>query len=207
MFTSLFARVAAIGLVVIVALASLAGLLVDASYRTSESFRWVTHSAEVIEVTDEVLADLQEAESGQRGFVLTQNAAYARSFATRVDSASKNIDRVVRLVADNPLQHTRAQEIAALIKQRTRILQQPLDLGRRGNFAAATAMIAGGRGLELMDAITVRAKAFLDGERAFQTSSAQQAERRLARGKWLALAGASLVCLMVLVGFTPSCGR
>lgn len=201
MFASLSARVAAIGLIAIFALASLAGLLADASYRTSYSFRWVIHSAEVIETTEEALGDLREAESGQRGFVLTRNAAYARSFTQRIASASHNIDHVVWLTRDNPLQHARARAIAELMVQRSASLRQPLDLGRSGDFAGATAVIASGKGRELMDAITVRAQGFLEEERALQAARGAAAEHRLMWGKWLALVGASAVALMLLFGF------
>ena len=201
MFSSLSARVAGIGLIVVVALASLAGLLADASYQTSDSFRWVVHSAQVIEATEEALADLREAESGQRGFVITHNPAYARSFAQRIASASRNINHVVGLTNDSVTQHTRAREIADLIAKRSAVLRQPLDLGRRGDFAGATRVIASGRGRDLMDAITVRTESFLDEERALQTVRGEAAERRLIRGKWLALIGATLVGLMVTVGF------
>jgi len=201
MFTSLSTRVAALGVIVVVALASFAWLLADAAYQTGDSFRWVTHSATVIETTEEALGDLRDAESGQRGFVLTHNPAYARSFDERVDSAARNMARVVRLVSDNPVQHARTREIARLMAERSTVLRRPLDLGRAGDFAGATAVVASGRGRELMDAITVRAQGFLDEERALQTMRGAATERRLVRGKWLALAGASIVALMVLVGF------
>lgn len=201
MFASLSTRIAGIGLIVVLALASLAGLLADASNQTSDSFRWVTHSAEVIETAEEALGDLRDAESGQRGFVLTHNPAYARSFAERVFSSRRNIAHVVALVADNRLQHDRAGLISKLISERGARLQEPLDLGRRGRFAEATAVIASGRGRELMDAITVRAQAFLEEERALQASRADAANRRLIRGKWLAVIGASVVAVVVALGF------
>ena len=56
----------------------------------------MTHSAAVIETTEEALGDLRDAESGQRGFVMTHNPAYARSFAERVDSSARNMAQVVR---------------------------------------------------------------------------------------------------------------
>lgn len=201
MFASLSARIAVIGLFVVLALVSLASLLADASNQTSRSFGWVTHSAEVIETAEEALGDLRDAESGQRGFVLTHNPAYARSFAQRIASSTRHIERVVALSADNPLQHQRAQVISRLIADRGVSLRQPLDLGRRGDFATATAMIASGRGRELTDAITVRAQAFLEEERVLQTTRAKAANQRLANGKWLALIGASVVALLVTISF------
>lgn len=201
MFASLSARIVGIGVIVVAALLSLAGLLVDASGQTRASFQAVTHSAEVIETTEAALGDLREAESGQRGFLITHNEAYARSFAEQVASAGRNIAQVVTLTADNPPQHTRAGEIARLMTQRVTFLRQPLELGKKGSFTEATAVIASGRGRELMDAITLRTDLFLEQERVLQTDRGLAAEARLQRGTTLALAGAGAVALLVAVGF------
>jgi len=201
MFVSLTARITAIGLIVLIALASLAGLLADASYQASQSVHWAAHSAGIIETTEAALGDLREAESGQRGFVITRDPAYARSYAERVDSAARTIARVVEQTDDNPLQHARAQEIAVLMKERSAILLQPLNLARRGDFSGAVAVIASGRGRELMDAISVRAQGFLDEERALQSTRQDAAVQRLESGKRLAILGAIAVALVVVGSF------
>ena len=202
MFTSLYTRIGVLALVVVMALASLGWLLSDAAYQTGRSFRWVIHSAAVIETTDEALGDLREAESGQRGFVLTHDLAYARTFDERIKSAATNMARVVALTADNPVQHARTREIARLMTERTIALRRPLDLGRAGDFAGARAFVVGGHGRELMDAITVRTQSFLDDERALQTVRVRAAERRLTRSKRLSLAGASIVAILLLLACT-----
>lgn len=202
MFISLTARIVAIGLIVVLALGSLAGLLADASYQASQSFQWAAHSAQVIETTEAALNDLREAESGQRGFVITRDPAYARSFAKRLDSAAQTIARVAGQTRDNPRQHARAREMALLMKERSAFLRQPLGLARRGNFAGAVTIIASGRGRDLMDAISVRGEAFLEEERALQTTRQDAAAQRLRRGKRLAIFGAIAVALIVIGGFT-----
>lgn len=201
MFASLSARVAAMGMVVVVALISLAGLLADASNRTDESFRRVMHSAAVIETMETALDELHAAESGQRGYILTRNLAYAHSFDERVGAASRDVARVVQLTADNPLQQTRAREIARLMAERIAVLTVPLRLGRSGRFDEATAIIASGRGLDLMEALTLRARGFLAEERVLQTTRNNAADRRLAAGKWIALIGAASVVALVIIGF------
>ncbi|RSU50894.1 diguanylate cyclase, partial [Sphingomonas sp. S-NIH.Pt15_0812] len=177
----------------------MAWLLSDAAHQTGSRFRWVTHSAAIIETTDEALGDLREAESGQRGFVLTHDPAYARTFDERIKSAASNMARVVALTADNPVQHARTREIARLMAERSIALRRPLDLGRAGDFAGARAFVASGVGRELMDAITVRTQGFLDEERALQTVRVEAAEHRLARSRRLALAGASIVAILLLL--------
>ncbi|MBB4616012.1 diguanylate cyclase [Sphingomonas abaci] len=177
----------------------MAWLLADAAHQTGRSFRWVIHSAMIIETTDEALGDLREAESGQRGFVLTHDLSYARTFDERINSAAANMARVVALTTDNPVQHARARAIARLMAERTIALGRPLKLGRAGDFAGARAFIASGRGRELMDAITVRTQSFLDEERALQTVRVEAAERRLARSQRLSLAGASTLAILLLL--------
>ena len=61
----------------------------------------VTHSAAVIQTTEAALGDLREAESGQRGFVITHNASYVRAFDMRTASSTRKIAAVVTLTADN----------------------------------------------------------------------------------------------------------
>ena len=189
------------GLVVVVAVAALAGLLVDAARQTRESFAWVAHSAAVIEMTEDAVGELRAAESGQRGFVLTHKAGHASYFVSATTNAAEKMRRVVELTRDNPVQNARARELAQLMAQRTAILRQPLTLARGGDFPAAVRLISTGRGLELMDAIAVRSRAFLDQERILQASRQEAAEQRLTVGKWSAVIGASLVTLLVLVGF------
>lgn len=201
MFASLFARIAGLALIVIVALSSFAGLLADAAEQTRISFRWVTHSATVIQHMQQALGDLREAESGQRGFVMTHNASFSQTVSQRLQSSAGNMARVVFLTRDNPLQHARALDLAALMRERTAILRQPLQLGQRGDFVGAVAAIANGRGREMMDGVGVRAQAFLDEERVLQETRSEAAQTRLARGERLAVAGALVMILVVLVGF------
>lgn len=201
MFASISGRIAGLGLIVLVALVSLAGLLVDASHQTTDSFRWVTHSAAVIDLTQEALDHLREAESGQRGFIITREPTYARSFEASVSKSAVAIGRVVAMTRDNAAQHARARELAGLMARRATTLRAPLDLGSRGDFAAAARAIKSGHGRELMDAISIRAEAFLDEERMFQKERGGAAEQRVARGERLARRGATIVALIVLAGF------
>nr|WP_298089567.1 diguanylate cyclase [uncultured Sphingomonas sp.] len=202
MLSSLASRITALGLIVLVTVAALAGLLVDASHQTRQSFVGVNHSATVIEVTEEALENLRDAESGQRGFVLTHDQAYASSFVSATANAAEKIVQVVRLTRDNPVQNARAREIADLVGRRIDILRQPLELGRRKNFVGALAIISSGRGRELMDAISVRARAFLDQERVLQQARQAAAEQRLTVGKRSAVIGALVVALLILVGLS-----
>ncbi|WP_171745157.1 diguanylate cyclase [Sphingomonas sp. AP4-R1] len=198
MFPSLSSRVAALGTVVIVALLVLVASLADASVQTRESFRWVTHSGQVIEALETALINLREAESGQRGFLLTHNPQFVRSFEQRVAAAQRALTQVDALTADNDVQNGRARELKQLMAERIQVLRTPLDLGRHGDFAQAEAYIATGKGRDLMIALTARATALLEEEHALQAGRIKAADDRLTHVKELALIGGPVIALMVL---------
>lgn len=198
MIGSLSFRISVLGIVVAVALLGLVGLLVDASARTNESFGSVTRSAEIIETMDQALVELRDAESGQRGFVLTRNAVFAQDFEERVTQSRMQMARVVDLTLDDPTQNAQARRLGQLIDRRILILREPLNLARQGRFDAARDIVALGRSRDVMTAVTVHAQTFLDSERLRQRSRIEAAGQRLSRLKELAIIGGPLIAILKL---------
>ncbi|WJS99903.1 diguanylate cyclase [Novosphingobium humi] len=201
MLASLSARILCLGALVIAALASFAAILVDSAEQAGKAVQWVNHSSAVIERTQMALSQLRSAESGSRGYIFTHVPSFATTSEEGATNADENIKRVVTMTHDNPPQYARAQELANLISQRAAMLRQSVEQGRRGDFRIAQARIAGDEGRELMDAITVRARSFLDNERALQASRSDAVNERLRWSEGLALGGAGLVALLVAIGF------
>lgn len=196
--SSLTARITAFSTLVLVALLALIWMLVDASTQTRDSFRWVTHSAEVIETMDDAVTALREAESGQRGFVLTRNAAFADTIDARLASARDAMNRLARLTADNPVQNMRARELRSLIDRRVAMLSDTLAEARRGDFDKVRGVIASGGGRDLTTMISLRTDSFLSEERALRLTRIEASDRRLAWVRHLALAGGPVIALAIL---------
>ncbi|KAK0360452.1 hypothetical protein LTR94_027253, partial [Friedmanniomyces endolithicus] len=192
------AAIAAVSALVVIALLVLVAALADASRQTRESFRWVTHSAKVIQAMEETVAGLRDAESGQRAYVLTRNPAYAQSFDTRVSDSLRAFGELVELTRDNPSQQLRLQALGAQLSGRIELMRQPLTLARSGDFARAEALIAEGRGFDSMSAFVLAARELLDEERVVQARRVEAAERRLARVRGLALIGGPLIAFFSL---------
>jgi CHASE3 domain sensor protein len=199
MIRSLTFRIAALGIIVAAAMMALVILLVDASDRTNDSFHSVTHSAEVIETMDEALSELRDAESGQRGFVLTHDPSFARYFEDRIVGSRRAIDRVILLTVDNPLQNARARELRGLVDLRAKRLSETLDLAKSGAFDAAERIIASGKGRDLMTSVTTHAQSFLVEENALQARRVDYAGTRLSAVKRLALIGGPIIALLKLL--------
>jgi diguanylate cyclase (GGDEF)-like protein len=198
MFASLSARIAAFGALVFVALLALIWMLVDASIQTRDSFRWVTHSAEVIETMDDAFTALRDAESGQRGYMLTRNATFAESVESRIATSRREMGRLVTLTADNPAQNGRARELQALMQRRATMLSGALDVARNGDFERGRAIIASGSGRDIMTMITLRIDSFLAEERVLRNSRIAAADHRLGYARKVAIIGGPLIAVFIL---------
>ena len=111
----------------------------------------VTHTHKVIGTLTELLSALQDAETGQRGYVITGEASYLAPYRTAVPKIDDILNELKRLTADNPAQQRRLDAIAATAQVKLRELKQVIDLRDTKGFEAARAHILTDRGKNAMD--------------------------------------------------------
>src|SRR5690554_4230667 len=78
----------------------------------------VTQSYRILEATASLLARLNEAETGQRGFLLLGDEAYLAPYNDAVPAIERELASLARLGAGNPRHQARVQEVRPLIAQR-----------------------------------------------------------------------------------------
>jgi diguanylate cyclase (GGDEF)-like protein len=189
--------VTAIGGLIATALLCLVAVLLQSSWSTRESFAWVSHSQQVIVVLDEALEELREAESGQRGYLLTHDERFATNVDQRLSDVLRQLDRLVRLTSDNALQNERAIAVRDAGSRKVAFTRESMRLARRGDFVVAVRGIAAGRGRELMAQVDRQAGALLQRERDLLAQRAYEADERLAWTKYVALGGGLLVAALL----------
>ena len=203
MLKSLAFRVSVLGLLIVCLLTGLVGLLLNATIAMRAEFQWVSHSQTVIRTIDQTISDLREAESGQRGFLLTKDRAFVSHFADRVVQAQQDINQLIALTRDNPTQNSRSKALKVVMERRIEALRQPLQLGLQGRFDAARSIVAIGQGREVMDVVYEQAASIMQVEQDLLASREAIADERLASTKTLVLAGGtaivSLIVLLVLL--------
>ena len=118
----------------------------------TEAADWVAHTREVQTVLADLLSNLQDAETGQRGYVITGAESYLAPYTDGTARAEDNRKRLAQLVSDNPRQQLRADSLTPLIADKFAELQQTIDLRRTGDFAAAQKIVMTDRGKKTMDA-------------------------------------------------------
>ncbi len=100
-----------------------------------------------------VLVAMQDAETGQRGFLLTGEEPYLDPYTRgvrRVDSLTARLDTYA---ADDELLASRLAELHGHIRRRLTISDQTIRLRRTQGFEAALSLVREGAGKEEMDAI------------------------------------------------------
>ena len=96
--------------------------------------RWVDHTDSVIIKLDNALFTLRDAESGQRGFLLTGDSSFLQDFNGALDHLHVIIDSVSEMTGDNPNQVRNISELRAVIDQPLLVLGQIIDQKRANNI-------------------------------------------------------------------------
>src|SRR6267143_625608 len=181
-----------------------AGILVFVGW---ESYRYTArvdevadarkHSHEVLRTLDETVARLVDAETGQRGYLLTGDEAYLEPYR----EAIKNLDQVTgqlkALTSGQPDQRKRIQTLEPLIEKKLAILQRTIDLRRKEGFEAANKLVLEGQGKEWMDQIRFVLAEMIDEENNIRKIRTQEMKQVLARTSRLVVAG-NLLSIVLL---------
>ena len=113
----------------------------------------VVQTHNVIVAIDLLLADVQDAETGQRGFLLTGEEPYLEPYHRAVSQVQNRLRLVEGLVSSDDGQHGRVEELRGYVTSKFRELDETLRTYRAQGQAAALAMVNLDRGKAEMDAI------------------------------------------------------
>jgi signal transduction histidine kinase/CheY-like chemotaxis protein len=167
------------GLVVVAAIA--VGLIF---VRSQEADALVDHTFEMQSTAQTLLSQIQAAENGQRGFLITGDNDYLKRFDGARARVPELVARLRRLTPDNPEQQARLNKLEPLIKARIDRIQRTVDLAKEDDRDAAIDIVKGGEGKALMDEIVAELSAFVKAERDLLAARQNRsAELRL----WLSL--------------------
>ena len=100
-----------------------------------------------------VLSVVKDAETGQRGFLLTGDQSYAEPFTQAREVAQTRLAGLTHLVADNPFQRARLVELRLLTNGKLDELTTTVNLKQAGDDAGAMAVVRTDKGKVLMDQI------------------------------------------------------
>ncbi|HEY3927799.1 MAG TPA: CHASE3 domain-containing protein [Candidatus Koribacter sp.] len=118
-----------------------------------ETSSMVTHTHEVLEAKNDVLTGLKDAETGQRGFLITGESRYLEPYNNAVRVLPEKIALIRQLTSDNANQQRRIAELDPLVHAKLAELEETIDLRRQRGFEPARQLVLTDRGKQVMDAI------------------------------------------------------
>ena len=113
----------------------------------------MVHTHQVIAALNKISTSADDAETGQRGFLLTHDAGFLGPYRASTDSIWQDLATLRELTADNPGQQNRLQVLRGSLQGKMAELARTIDLAQSGDWKAATDLVAGGEGKVLMDGI------------------------------------------------------
>ena len=116
-----------------------------------EKNKLVDHSQKVLYKSQEILLALEDAETSQRGYIITGDSAYLSSYKSSLDSATVYQHQLKELTLDNPNQQEQIEVLERLIKTKTDLLNVTLiwkNNGREDKIATYFAERKGKRRME-----------------------------------------------------------
>jgi diguanylate cyclase (GGDEF)-like protein/PAS domain S-box-containing protein len=159
----------------------------------------VAHSHEVLDELEGTLSAIKDAETGQRGYIITGDEEYLKPYTAALPVINQRIERLRQLTASDPEQPRRLADLEREIDERLQLMAEVIALRKTDGFSAAERAVSTGRGKRMMDDIrsTVaemsdRENALLERRRIESNASARNTTITLA------LLGA------LLIGFLPA---
>ncbi len=168
-----------VGAVVLVAAAVIGLFAFFAQMEQAATVR--TQNIEVLRDANALLSELKDAETGQRGFLLTDDSAFLQPYFAVRDSVTGHL-RALRLHTLAAGSRERLGTLAPLIDGKLAELSGVLAMRQANDAAGAVARVRQGRGKVLMDSIRVEIGALIgleSAERERQSALYDAGARRL----------------------------
>ncbi len=158
----------------------------------------VAHTNQVIAGIDAIEARLRDAESAQRGYLLTGRVDYMVDYRNNRDSLTPGFESLQKLLSDNHDQLDHVQQLQRLTNQRLTQIEATLSAYAEGGLLAAQVHI-GQEVLETSRAIRAQARRLLEIEQGLLAGRAVSSHQSANVLRSLALLGIPLGIAMVVL--------
>ncbi len=111
------------------------------------------HTYQVLDDLEKVLSTLKDAETGQRGYIITGEEQYLEPYQTGTSGVNQAVQSLRGLTADNPIQQQRLDALDPLIAAKLAELKDTINLRKSKGFDAAVMVVRMNEGKKVMDDI------------------------------------------------------
>jgi len=145
------------------------------------------HNYELRIQLSDLLANLRDAEIGQKGYLLTGKKEYLEPLVAGSTAVARNLSGLRKLTLQDQLEQPQLRRLEPLIQARLAELSRTTALRRAGRLPAALAIVESGQGQQLMDSIR-------------QEIAAMSASATLQKDDWDARVGVTSRMALLTIG-------
>jgi len=118
-----------------------------------EKLQWVNHTHEVLVSAKGLLSSMQDAETGQRGYLITNDLNYLDPYHTGLDAAESGLRTLRTQTADNPDQQAILDSIGTELDLKLAELHETIQLAQSDRKKDALEIVEQNKGKKYMDNI------------------------------------------------------
>ncbi|HEY9636194.1 MAG TPA: PAS domain S-box protein [Coleofasciculaceae cyanobacterium] len=176
-------------------------------FKTVQAEYLVQHTQKVRLEVQRLLTALLDAESAGRGYEITRRQEFITSYKSAIADIPDSLDQLNQLVADNPSQTQRLQEIRVLATARVTILKRFVQLvgTQAQNMTQSPEIISQViEGKQAMDRTKAQINQFIAEEERLQTDRDQRLKQQqqltwfvLALSAWIGIGGSVLAAYLL----------
>jgi signal transduction histidine kinase len=161
--------------------------------------KWVIHTIEVENQVNALLLEVRRAESGARGYILTQGPEFRADQEQAVAAITPALDKLTRLIGDNPVQRESIEKLSAAIEIRLDQFSREMDFVRQGEPEKASALVREAAAGNTTATIREVAGAMIGEEERLFTLRSTNADRSQTLAASLTGIGSGLVVVLALI--------
>ena len=178
-------------------------LLPERSFnRARDAEQLVAHTLQVLHASGVLLSTMEDAETGQRGYLLTGDDGYLQPYRSALSKQSLARQDLRQLTADNSGQQARVGKLDRLVETKLSGLSRIIALYRTEGRDAALVAVGTGEGKRVMDEIRGLLRDMEQEEhRLLNIRTRAAAESQDVQLKWiLRIVGALLIIVLAVGG-------
>jgi methyl-accepting chemotaxis protein len=137
---------------------------------------WVTHTHKVLENLGGVVQNMVNAETGQRGFAITNDQKYLEPWQYGAVLAEQDVQNVRTLTVDNPIEQNHVDELESMVAHELGIMKEAIETQEAKGAEAGQEWIKTGQGKAGMDAIRAKVASMEDEEHGLLSARADEAQ-------------------------------
>ncbi|WP_196138437.1 Npt1/Npt2 family nucleotide transporter [Aliikangiella sp. G2MR2-5] len=118
-----------------------------------EKIAWIDHTHSVLYSTEKLLSAIKDAETGHRGYLLTEDIVYLKPYYDGLTFAKEELNRLTSLTSNKPLQQNVMMKISEQFQLMFKGLANSISLVQEGKRAEALKLVSLNESKAYMDSI------------------------------------------------------